>query len=189
MTVKTRMLLILAALFGVLACSATPASAEALSPWFHLASVSRPGSLGSSAAQDEVQEITTEPGAVFQLSVDHKPAGVVAGFIPEGFFEAAPYPGPFGGFAPQATAANVQVALEAVYGAGNVEVTGGVPPATGTGKLEEESTKVTEVNTTTGMFEVGQPIGGAGILSGTTIAAVGNKTVDPLTGCRIREIW
>jgi hypothetical protein len=90
------------------------ASAEALMPWFHLASVDRPGNLGPSvAATSEVQEVTTGPGAVFELNVEHEEIG---------YFETAPYP--YKGLLPHASAENVQAALEGVYGPGNVEVSG-----------------------------------------------------------------
>jgi hypothetical protein len=90
------------------------ASAEALMPWFHLASVDRPGNLvPSTAAASEVQEVTTGPGAVFELKVGSQELG---------YFETAPYP--FGGAVPRASAENVQAALEGVYGPGNVQVSG-----------------------------------------------------------------
>jgi hypothetical protein len=91
------------------------ASAEALMPWFHLASVDRPGNLGPSvAAASEVQEVTTGPGALFELNVEGKDIG---------YFETVPYP--FKGLVPRASAENVQAALEKkVYGPGNVQVTG-----------------------------------------------------------------
>ena len=110
------------------------ADAETLSPWFHLASISRPSNLGThpEPGQSEVQTITAAPGSVFELQVEKKPAGLLPGFTGfPGVFEAEPYPGPFGGAVPNATAANVQVSLEAVYGAGNVVVEegpGGVHP-------------------------------------------------------------
>jgi hypothetical protein len=95
------------------------ASAETLSPWFHVASVSLPGRLDASAARDEVQEITAEPGefagkkgSFFQLSVNGK---LVGRFATEELTV----------FGTEATAANLRVALEAeeFYGKGNVEVT------------------------------------------------------------------
>jgi hypothetical protein len=99
------------ALAGVVAASA---SGEALVPWFHLASVDRPGNLGpATAAASEVQEVTTGPGAVFELNILGKEIG---------FFETAPYP--YGGLLPRASAENVQAALEGVYGPGNVQVSG-----------------------------------------------------------------
>lgn len=58
------------------------------------------------------------------------------------------------------------------WGAG--VVTGG---ATGTGTLANSSTTVSAVVTTSKAFAVGQPITGAGIQEGTTIAAVGGGTI------------
>jgi hypothetical protein len=99
------------ALAGVVSASA---SAEALMPWFHLASVDRPGNLvPATAAGSEVQELTAGPEALFELNVEGKEIG---------YFETAPYP--LGGAVPSATAANVQAALEGVYGPGNVQVSG-----------------------------------------------------------------
>jgi hypothetical protein len=108
---------VLLVVFGVVAASG---SAESLSPWFHLSSVARPGFLSShpglSVGRDEVQEVVSTPGSVFFLAVGGAPAGA---------FEGEPYPGPFGGAVPIASAANLQVALEGAYGAGNVLVEGG----------------------------------------------------------------
>ncbi len=59
-----------------------------------------------------------------------------------------------------------------IWGAG--VVTGG---ATGTGTLANSSTAVSAVATTSKAFAVGQPITGAGIQAGTTIAAVGAGTI------------
>jgi hypothetical protein len=125
-SLRSRTLAAIGGLLVTLVVSSASASAGTLSPWFHLASVSRPGNLASHPGllpgQDEVQELVSEPGSVFELQVAGNPAGQVAGFVTEGFFEAEPYPGPFGGLAPSASAANIQVALEASYGAGNVVV-------------------------------------------------------------------
>jgi hypothetical protein len=90
------------------AASPTPAAA-ADAPWWGLTSSSRPTTL--SLARSEVQEIvvaTPEEGA-FALAIQ-EPGGEpqFAGVLPNG-----------------ATAAQVQEALETVYGPGNVEVTGG----------------------------------------------------------------
>jgi hypothetical protein len=129
MTTKIRMLMTLGVLLVLSAASTSSASAETLSPWFHLGSVSRPGNLhvrpGLAEGHGEVQELVSSPGSVFELKVGGKPVGAVPGYVVEGFFEAEPYPGPFGGAAPLASKENVQVALEGVYGAGNVVVEGG----------------------------------------------------------------
>jgi hypothetical protein len=69
-----------------------------------------------------VQEVIAAPKATFQLKVNGAEVGI---------FENGPEPYPFNLF-PHTNAANVQAALESVYGAGNVIVTGqgpeGVPP-------------------------------------------------------------
>jgi hypothetical protein len=83
------------------------------SAWWGLTSGSWPTNLHEGVAQDEVQQIVTDPGAGWELKV---------GGTTVGFFESAPFPG-FG--VPPATKENIQTALETVYGAGNVEVTGG----------------------------------------------------------------
>ncbi len=83
---------------------ATPAFAESetLSPWWQLSSSARPTNLrsepGLSPGHSEVQELLAAPGAVFELQVGGKKVGEVPGFpVAPGFFEAEPYPGPFGG--------------------------------------------------------------------------------------------
>jgi hypothetical protein len=93
---------------------AAPAYAESSSPWWGLTSGSRPAGLQSGLARSEVQEITFSSEAVFGLKVGSQPVG---------FFATEPYFAELEGFLPEATAANVQAALEGVYGKGNVEVT------------------------------------------------------------------
>jgi hypothetical protein len=92
-------------------CSSAPALT--CSPWWGVTSSARPTALRAGAARDEVQEIIVAPESIFTLEVNGQSAG---------FFESAPYP--FGAV-PHAEAAVVQQALEGVYGAGNVLVTGG----------------------------------------------------------------
>jgi len=82
------------------------ASASAASPWWQVLDGSRPTHLW--VPESEVQEIIA-PASPFSLSVGSNFAG---GFNFPPFF-------------PEATAANVQAALEGAYGAGDVEVTGG----------------------------------------------------------------
>ncbi len=107
---------------AVLAGAAPAAFAE--SGWWHLTSGTRPGYLKPGSAHDEVQEIVTTPGEVtgkpasgFEVYAEHfsKEAGV---------FVTEPVAKELG--IPAATAANLQQALEGVYGKGNVTVTGGV---------------------------------------------------------------
>jgi hypothetical protein len=88
--------------------------AFAQSPWWHLTSGTAPANLSSGHAKNEVQELTTSPEVLFELEVD----GVFVGI-----FATEPYTF---GFFPEASAANVQAALEGVYGAGDVQVSGGV---------------------------------------------------------------
>lgn len=90
------------------------ASGAGLSPWFRVGAVSRPGNLGGK--RSEVQEITSSPEVVFSMQV---------GETPVGFFATEPFFALFGGALPEPTAANIQAALEGVYGAGNVVVSGG----------------------------------------------------------------
>ena len=86
--------------------TASAAAAPAPAPWWQVLTGSRPTNLWIPDSQ--VQEIIA-PADPFFLNVD----GVSAG----GFN--------FPPFLPEATAENVEIALEGAYGAGNVEVTGG----------------------------------------------------------------
>ncbi len=111
-SIKRGILAIVVASALTVLAGAPPAFAQ--SPWWHLTSAFAPASLSPGHAQDEVQEITISPNAAFELKVNGNEVG---------YFESAPeYPY---GFFTHATAANVQAALESVYGAGNVEVTEG----------------------------------------------------------------
>jgi hypothetical protein len=107
-------------LVAVVACSVTPALAEGTSPWWHLSSIDRPTDLHNLPRASEVQQLAAASGAVFELTV---------GGTSIGAFEAEPRP--YDGAFKPATAAELQVALEGVYGAGNVLVTGG-PGGSGT---------------------------------------------------------
>ncbi|MHB1538647.1 MAG: hypothetical protein ACYCUM_05420 [Solirubrobacteraceae bacterium] len=79
-------------------------SAQAAAPWWHITQSAAPAHLW--LGRDEVQEVAFSNGAVFELEVGKKPVGI---------FNFPKFPA--------ATAANVQKALEAAYGPGNVEVT------------------------------------------------------------------
>src|ERR1700722_311118 len=94
---------------------ASPASAQ--SPWWHLTSGARPTNLQPGLAKNAVQANTTSPEVAFELMVKEKKVGL---FVTEPFFKE------FGGAFPEATAANLQKALEGVeaYGDGAI-VTGG----------------------------------------------------------------
>jgi hypothetical protein len=128
-----------------LAGLAGAAPAGAASPWWHLNLGSAPASIQPGTAKDEVQEIAAEPGTAFELEVGGSSIGL---------FESEPYP--FSGAFTQTTAANVQTALESVYGSGNVVVTGGpggVAPLTVTSVNEDASLHVAPI-------EVGISLGG-----------------------------
>jgi hypothetical protein len=100
--------------FGATLAGACPTFAAA--PWFHLASVSRPGNLHAGAARNELQEITMSSEVFLEMEVNKTAVGV---FATEPFFAL------LGGAVPEPTAANVQAALEGAYGTGNVVVRGG----------------------------------------------------------------
>jgi len=106
----------------VLACAfAASASAETLQPWWHLNSSARPTNLhyeqtGTSPTvpgKDEVQELVIGPSSTVEVKVGGNEVEV---------FETGPKYQHKKAF-PEPTAANVQTALEAVYGADNVTVT------------------------------------------------------------------
>lgn len=110
---KVRQLATVSALLALFAAGASPALAETQSGWFHLASVARPGNLHADAAQNEVQVLTVSATGGEVVLVETKT------FTPV-FFKW------------NASAEEVQAALEGVYGAGNVEVSGGPGDEEGT---------------------------------------------------------
>jgi hypothetical protein len=104
------------ALLGVFGLGVSSASAS--SPWWHLTSGARPTYLHAGAAQSEIQELVTSPGAYrggqvteFVLSVG---GHSLETFATEPLAAEAGLPLP--------TAANIQAALEKAYGGGNVTV-------------------------------------------------------------------
>ncbi len=110
----------------VLLVAAPAAFAE--EAWWHVTSGTRPGNLHFGTAQDEVQELAINsgefngrPASIFLLSVDQQEVGL---FLSKAVEEEL-------GFGSVATAANVQEALEGVYGKGNVSVTGGIESSPG----------------------------------------------------------
>jgi hypothetical protein len=104
----TRVIRLALSLTAAVCLLAAPSVASAApSPWWEVVTGSRPTNLWT--PQNQVQEINAPSGSPFFLSVGGTPAG------------AFNFPPVF----PEATAANVQTALEGVYGAGDVEVTGG----------------------------------------------------------------
>jgi hypothetical protein len=113
--------LLLAALVWAPPAPADPAA------WWHINSSTVPTSLQRGVAKSEVQEIVTTPGELagvkatgFELSVGGKEVGL---FLTEPLAAGLGFPA--------LTAANVQEALETVYGKGNVEVTGGTKVSPG----------------------------------------------------------
>ncbi len=125
MTVKTRTLLTLGALLASFAFSGSSVSAEVLSPWFHLASVSRPGKLQSGVATSSVQDVmvTGSPGEFFvlaNLTVEE------VSELKDGKKEFEQVAGKLAIFEVGEEPSAIQTSLEGIYGAGNVEVTGGV---------------------------------------------------------------
>lgn len=150
--------------------------AIAASPWFHVAAVDRPGNLQADAGHSEVQEIVTSPEVLFELKVGETSLG---GFASEPFTF---------GFFTEATAANVQAALESVYGAGNVEVTGGVlvpgGPATPLVIMSigaDANRPVEEVKVTPGIGEVSARVVREGVPDGVLVVSgvnVGDASAD-----------
>ncbi len=108
----------LIAFLAVLSFSASSASAETPSPWFHLASVSRPGNLQPAKVEvDEVQELAvTATGGEVALV---EPVSL------EEVLKGEPVELLYATFAYNADHEEVQSRLEGLYGKGNLKVTGG----------------------------------------------------------------
>jgi hypothetical protein len=129
---RGRGLLRIVLVIAVAAALADASSASAASPWFHLASVSRPGYLHAGGS-NETQELSVtteefepgETGALFELKANGKK--FVFGT------------GEFAGVVPALTLASLRAALEEAYGAGNVEVTEKTGSAPGTQVFVVES--------------------------------------------------
>jgi hypothetical protein len=125
--VKRGALIALIAVVSLLAVGAS--SAFALSPWWHVGSGARPSSLRPGVAKDEVQEIEV--------------SGTEGKFVLIGGEEEV------GLFKWDATDTEVREGLEVMYGAGNVEVSGGPGDETGskpyvitfTGTLADKAVK------------------------------------------------
>ncbi len=101
MTTKRVFLATLTAL--VMGVGASSASAEMLSPWWHLASASRPSYLDPARRQDEVLQLTVSAtGGKYKVEYNEKARPLKVG----------------------ATPGEVSKAFEGLYGDGNVEVTG-----------------------------------------------------------------
>jgi hypothetical protein len=164
--------------------AAGPASAETpcttCKAWWHLTSGVRPAVLQAGVARDEVQEVSAVEGALFVLKVTNEKKEVV-----EFFFESAPYSF---GFVAHATAGNVQSALETVYGAGNVAVTGqgaeGLPPLKITSTGGDVSRFVPPVEVTGLVGEASATLVTAGRPDGEVVLTatdLGDATVDAHT--------
>ena len=118
----------LVCLIAILAFAATSASAETLSPWWHLTSASRPTYLQPGLAKDEVVQLTVNAtGGVYVLSISSRPVLGADGYkelLSQGSYE----------FSVGETPGEMEAVLQGLYGAGNVEVTGG--PGEGTNPYE-----------------------------------------------------
>jgi hypothetical protein len=108
----------------ILACSASLASAEALSPWWGLTSGSEPTNLQAGHVKDGVQKLTIS-GTKGSVAVADLQVLVASGFT-EGF-AVVPY---------DATVAQMQEALEKVYPSRKVLVSGGPGDEKGTKSYE-----------------------------------------------------
>jgi hypothetical protein len=160
-----------------LGIASTTASAESLKPWFHLSSIDRPGNLKPGVAQNEVQKVTVQAS-----EGDFALARMTKAEIEHNEFLNAKGEPKYAPFPFDAEASVVQTGLEgeALYGAGNVVVSGGplavgagdLSAATGTGTLAAHSKEVTELSPSAGTFEAGQEVSGTGLPAGTTITAI-----------------
>jgi hypothetical protein len=162
-------------LAGLLAGSS---SAFADGGWWHLTSGTRPGYLRAGVAQNEVQEIVTtpgefegKPGTAFELYVESEGQLESAGL-----FVSEPLAKELGYAFPAATPANVQAALEGIYGKGNVQVAGGAsagPPGAITPlvvtSIGEDGYQPLNASTPKGQLKVFDGVGEAK----TAVAAVG----------------
>ena len=117
----------LVAILALLATLLGAGSALATSPWWHLRSTVRPTGLGVGAAMKEVQDVTVT-GAAHELFVLADLTDAKVKEIEEGKRE----PEKFTVLEVGATASAIEAGLQEVYGAGNVEVTGGTGAEEGT---------------------------------------------------------
>jgi hypothetical protein len=124
---KRSFLVVLAACAFVSAFACVQASAEVLQPWWGVTSTARPSKIRAGIAKDEIQQLKVdatggeyaliEPKRLHELFEGRRTLG-------ELLYTVLPY---------DASAATVQAALESkVYGAGNVQVSGGPGDAGGT---------------------------------------------------------
>jgi hypothetical protein len=178
--------------FGLFVFSAGPACAESLSPWFRVGSEVRPGFVQPGAGKSEVQDLTVtgSPGESFVLS--SASAAEVAKMKETGEFEQ--FVVLEVGVAPGV----IQTALEGLYGAGNVEVTGGAGAQLGlepykvsfkealadrgVGVLNTELSEVLGFKGTVGVSEVqaGRPDGEIAVTVINVGDQVANGKADPV---------
>ena len=155
-------LAVLVPILAALALSASPAAAN--EGWWHLGSGARPTYLHPGAGQNETMELTATAtgGDVLWLEAFSPPFPSVA----------FPY---------NASHGEIQSALEGLYGAGNVGVTGGpadtangniLGAATVSGNLTENSPVVEGVTDVIGKLGIGQPVTGEHIPGGTKVLSV-----------------
>ena len=166
-----------AVLLFTLAFGTASASAETLSPWWHLTSRTRPTYLQPGQAKDTVQDVTVSgsPGESVTL-----------------LYVAYPHTGAeedrFAEFPVGAEASVVQASLEGVFGSGDVEVAGGVGAMVGvepyvvtfTGALTDQSVaplsaEFSAVPVSVTVVAVGRPAGYIVV----TAANVGNTYANP----------
>ena len=168
---------------ALLVSLAIPAGAGAAGAWWQLDSLSAPANLHAGASQSEVQEITVSAEAIVELKVGSQSLG---------FFVTEPYFALFGGALPEPTAANVQVALEGAYGAGNVSVTGsgpgGRPPLRVTSIGEDANKSVSPVTAGSELGSASATVLTAGHSDGKLVVSasnVGNAEVDGSSGAPV----
>jgi hypothetical protein len=154
--------------------AAAPAQAATATPWWHLDTSVRPAILHGGSASNEVQQLTVSATGGSFVFV----CGEFGAFCANEGHEVSTFP------VFNVTAAQLQTELGPLFGAGNVEVSGG-PTATGTGTVfgAVSTTGTTTAGSSTvqaisfapgavGGFVIGQTIEGAGIPAGTTITAM-----------------
>lgn len=137
--------------------------------WWHLTTSARPTALQSGVGKTEIQQITIDATQGLVLLKNPQLAEEARIFVVN------------------SAAATLEEQLGELYGAGNVEVTGGplvtgtgnvIGPVTATGKLTSGSATVEEVSSEAASgLVVGQVIEGSGIPAGTTILAVEGETI------------
>jgi len=149
-------------------------------PWWHVTAGARPTYLHGGTARDEVQELKVN-------ATGGKCPGEPEAFSGCYVIEDKELPGAFNVTFVKfnASAAELTTALEQLYGAGDVEVTGG-PAATGTGNLSgpisgrgnlsEGSATVEGFSVIEGTLAAGQAIEGEGVPAGTTVVEFDEET-------------